>query len=308
MREHHELYIDGSWRAPLDPTILELVDPATGEPNARISLGGEADIDAAVAAAERSFTSYSQTTPQQRIALLERVLAEFDARAEDLAQAVSEELGAPLALARGAHVPSGRVQIATAIEVLKTFEFTEMRGSTEVRKEALGVAGLITPWNFPVLQPIGKTVSALAAGSTAVLKPAQLTPYSAIILAEILAAAGTPAGVFNLVNGRGSVAGARLSSHPSVGVVSFTGSLAAQQWAPFAPARLAMLYVDDADIAAQQLRLREVGEVAKGKGFPLFHQAREFGDEVQVWVHRKPGAGALVFETTGRLAAAIAWP
>ncbi|NDK31797.1 aldehyde dehydrogenase family protein [Nesterenkonia haasae] len=245
MREHHELYIDGSWRAPLEPSVLELTDPATGEPNARISLGGEADVDAAVAAAKRAFTSYSQTTPQDRIALLERVLAEYDSRSEDLAQAVTEELGAPLALARGAHVPSGRVQIATAIEVLKSYEFTEMRGDTEVRKEPLGVAGLITPWNFPVLQPVGKTVSALAAGSTAVLKPAQSTPYTAIILAEILDAAGVPAGVFNLVNGRGSVIGSRLSSHPDVGVISFTGSLAAQTQVAMAAAPTAKRVVSE---------------------------------------------------------------
>lgn len=245
MREHHYLYIDGAWRAPLDPSSLELTDPATGTPNARITLGGPADIDAAVAAAERAFTSYSQTTPRQRIALLERVLAEYDARAEDLAQAVAHELGAPLALARGAHVPSGRVQIATAIEVLRTFAFTEMRGDTEVRKEALGVAGLITPWNFPVLQPVGKTVSALAAGSTAVLKPAQLTPHSAIILAEIMDAAGVPAGVFNLVNGRGSDVGTRLSSHPGVGVISFTGSLAAATQVAIAAAPTAKRVVSE---------------------------------------------------------------
>lgn len=227
MREHHELYIDGSWRAPLDPSVVELTDPTSGEPVSRVTLGGDADIDAAVGAAERAFASYSRTTPSERIELLKRVLAEYDAHAEDLAQAVTAEVGAPLALARGAHVPSGRVQITTAIEVLETYPFTEMRGDTEIRKEALGVAGLIAPWNFPVLQPVGKTVSALAAGSTVVLKPAQLTPYPAIIWAEILHAAGVPAGVFNLVNGRGSTAGARLSTHPGVGVISFTGSLAA---------------------------------------------------------------------------------
>ena len=226
MREHRELYIDGAWRAPLHPSVLELRDPATGEATGRVSLGGEADVDAAVTAAERAFASYSQTTPQERIALLERVLAEFDNRAEDLAQAVTEELGAPLSLVRGAHLPTGRVQISTAIEVLTDFAFTQTRGKTRVRKEALGVAGLITPWNFPVLQPVGKTVSALAAGCTVVLKPAELTPYSAVILAEIMHAAGVPAGVFNLVNGRGPVAGAALSAHPGVGTVSFTGSLA----------------------------------------------------------------------------------
>ncbi|GAB2445562.1 aldehyde dehydrogenase family protein [Streptomyces incanus] len=236
MREHNELYIDGAWRTPLEGSVLELTDPATGALTGRVALGGEADVDRAVAAAERAFVSFSRTTVQQRIELLERILVEFDRRAEDLAQAVTAELGAPLALARGAHVPTGRVQIATAIEVLKTYSFTELRGETEIRKEALGVAGLITPWNFPVLQPTGKTVSALAAGCTVVLKPAQLTPYSAIILAEVMDAAGVPAGVVNLVNGRGSVIGGTLSAHPGVGIASFTGSAAAAQQVTIAAA------------------------------------------------------------------------
>jgi aldehyde dehydrogenase (NAD+) len=227
MREHKELYIDGTWRAPLEPSVLELTHPATGQVTSRVTMGGKADVDAAVAAAKRAFDSYSQTTPQERIQLLERILIEFDKRTEDLARAVTEEVGAPTTLAHGAHLPSARVQISTAIEILKTYEFTEMRGDTKIRKEALGVAGLITPWNFPVLQPTGKIVSALAAGSTVVLKPAQITPYPAIILAEILDAAGVPPGVFNLVLGRGSVVGPALSSHPDVGVISFTGSLEA---------------------------------------------------------------------------------
>ncbi|MBR8742090.1 aldehyde dehydrogenase family protein [Nocardiopsis sp. MG754419] len=225
MREHTELYIDGAWHAPIQESFLELTDPATGKEHVRAVLGGEADIDAAVAAAERAFVSYSRTTPQERIALLERILVEFDKRAEDLAQAVVDEVGAPRALARGVHVPTGRSQIVTAIEVLRTYAFTEMRGETRIRKEPLGVAALITPWNFPILQPVGKTVSALAAGCTVVLKPAEATPSPTFILAEIMEAAGVPAGVFNLVNGLGSVVGPRLSSHPGVGVISFTGSL-----------------------------------------------------------------------------------
>ncbi|MEV0845158.1 aldehyde dehydrogenase family protein [Streptomyces sp. NPDC049954] len=229
MREHKHLYIDGVWRAPVEASVLELTDPATGEVTGRVAQGGAADAELAIAAAERAFASFSLTTPEERVALLERVLAEFDRRAEDLAQAVTTELGAPLSLARGAHVPTGRVQIATAIEVLKEFEFSERRGAAVIRKEPLGVAALITPWNFPVLQATGKIVSALAAGCTVVLKPAGLTPYSAVILAEILEAAGVPAGVFNLVNGRGSVIGKVLSSHPAVGIVSFTGSLAAAE-------------------------------------------------------------------------------
>ena len=128
MREHNELYSGGAWRTPLEGSVLELTDPATGALTGRVALGGEADVDRAVAAAERAFVSFSRTTVQQRIELLERILVEFDRRAEDLAQAVTAELGAPLALARGAHVPTGRAQIATAIEVLKTYSFTELRG------------------------------------------------------------------------------------------------------------------------------------------------------------------------------------
>ncbi|WP_113701354.1 aldehyde dehydrogenase family protein [Nonomuraea lactucae] len=225
MREHDMLYIDGAWREPEQGDPLELTDPATREVTGRVALGGEADVERAVAAAVRAFDSYSQTSPDERVELLKSILGEFDRRAEDLAQAVTEEMGAPLALARGAHVPTGRGQLASAIEILRKYEFSELRGSTEIRQEPLGVAGLITPWNFPVLQVAGKTASALAAGCTVVLKPAELTPYSAVITAEIMDAAGVPAGVFNLVTGLGSVVGNALSSHPDVGVISFTGSL-----------------------------------------------------------------------------------
>ncbi|MGW0436280.1 aldehyde dehydrogenase family protein [Micromonospora sp. NPDC003197] len=225
MREHTKLYLDGAWREPEQGSVLELTDSATGTVTGRVTLGGEADLNRAVAAAKQSFASFSQTTPAERIALLERILDEFDRRTEDLAQAVTAELGAPLTLARAAHVPTGRIQISTAIEVLKSYAFSEMRGDTEIRKEPIGVAGLITPWNFPVLQTVGKTVSAIAAGCTVVLKPAELTPHSAIIVAEIMDAAGVPAGVFNLVPGWGSVIGTALSTHPDVEVISFTGSV-----------------------------------------------------------------------------------
>ncbi|WP_103501692.1 MULTISPECIES: aldehyde dehydrogenase family protein [unclassified Streptomyces] len=226
MREHTSLYIDGAWSEPVDGTVLELTHPADGRPSGSVTLGGAADVDRAVTAAARAFRTYSRTTPQERIALLERILTEFDRRAEDLALAVTEEMGAPLTLASGAHVPGGRFQIATAIEVLKEFAFTGLHGDSVIRHEPLGVAGLITPWNFPVLQVAGKTASALAAGCTVVVKPAEIAPHSAAIIAEIMEAAEVPPGVFNLVHGSGAVAGDALSSHPGVGVVSFTGSLA----------------------------------------------------------------------------------
>ncbi|MEV5388330.1 aldehyde dehydrogenase family protein [Streptomyces sp. NPDC052721] len=224
MREYTKLYIDGAWREPLGGKVTELSDPATGQVSGRVALASEADVDLAVAAAGRAFLSFSRTTRQERIELLERIADEYERRAEDMAQAVTAELGCPLPLSRAMHVAAGLIQFRAAAQVLKTFAFTEDRGSTHIRKEPIGVAALITPWNFPALQPAGKTASALAAGCTVVLKPAQLAPYSAVVLAEILEAAGVPAGVFNLVNGRGSEIGNALASHPDVAVVSFTGS------------------------------------------------------------------------------------
>ncbi|MEV6182673.1 aldehyde dehydrogenase family protein [Streptomyces sp. NPDC052015] len=224
MREYTELYIDGAWREPLDGTVIDLTDPATGEVSGRVAQGGEADVDLAVAAASRAFPAFSWTTRQERIDLLDRIADEYEQRAEDMAQAVTAELGCPLPLSRSRHVAAGIIQFRAAAQVLKTFAFTEERSTTHVRKEPIGVAALITPWNFPALQPAGKTASALAAGCTVVLKPAQLAPYSAVVLAEILEAAGVPAGVFNLVTGRGSVIGNALASHPDVALVSFTGS------------------------------------------------------------------------------------
>lgn len=224
MRDYTKLYIDGAWREPLDGAVVDLTDPATGEVSGRVALGGESDVDLAVAAANRAFPSFSRTTRQERIDLLERIADEYERRAEDMAQAVTAELGCPLPLSRAMHVAAGLIQFRAAAQVLKTFAFTDDRGTTHIRKEAIGVAALITPWNFPALQPAGKTASALAAGCTVVLKPAQLASYSAVVLAEILEAAGVPAGVFNLVTGRGSVIGNALASHPDVAVVSFTGS------------------------------------------------------------------------------------
>ncbi|OAH14387.1 aldehyde dehydrogenase family protein [Streptomyces jeddahensis] len=225
MREHTKLYIDGVWREPVDGGVAELTDPATGEASGRVALAGTADVDLAVAAAKRAFVSYSQTTREERIELMERIADEYERRAEDMARAVTDELGSPLWLSHSMHVAAGKVQFRAAADALRTFAFTEDRGTTHIRKEAMGVAGLITPWNFPALQPAGKTASALAAGCTVVLKPAQLASSSGVVLAEILEAAGVPAGVFNLVTGRGSVIGNALSTHPDIATISFTGSL-----------------------------------------------------------------------------------
>ncbi|NJP65907.1 aldehyde dehydrogenase family protein [Streptomyces spiramenti] len=224
MREYTRIYTDGDWTDPVDGTVLDLVDPADGSRTGSVTLAGRADVDRAVAAAHRAFDGFARTTPAERTDLLTRILTEFDRRAADLAVAVTTEMGAPAHLARDAHVPTGRLQITTAVEVLAGTPFTERRGDGEIRREPLGVAALITPWNFPVLQMVGKTVSALAAGCTVVLKPAETAAHSAMVFAEIMDAAGLPPGVFNLVPGRGEVVGEALVSHPDVGVVSFTGS------------------------------------------------------------------------------------
>ncbi|MBB0245657.1 aldehyde dehydrogenase family protein [Streptomyces alkaliphilus] len=225
MRDIDHLWIDGTRTTPLEGTVEERTHPADGSPTGRVVMGGAADVDRAVTAADRAFDHWSRTTPEERIALLENLLVEFDRRADDLADAVTEDMGAPVTLARGAHVPSGRTQIAGAIEAARAHAFEERRGNTVIRHEPLGPAALITPWNFPVLQMAGKTASALAAGCTVVLKPAESAARSAEVFAEVVHAAGTPAGVFNLVHGHGAVVGSALAAHPGIGVVSFTGSL-----------------------------------------------------------------------------------
>lgn len=219
-----KFYIDGAWVDPVSPAFGEVINPANEEVSGRIALGGAADVDRAVAAARRAFATYSQTTRQQRLDLLQSIKAEYARRTNDLADAVTEEMGAPAALSGAVHVALGAWHLNTAIEILRDFAFEEQHGATLVRREPIGVCGLITPWNWPINQVAVKIFPVLATGCTAVLKPSQLSPYSAQLLAEILEAAGTPAGVFNLVQGRGSVIGAALSRHDDVDMISFTGS------------------------------------------------------------------------------------
>ena len=224
MREYLQFYIDGQWVDPVKPNGLDVINPATEEVAGRISLGGAADVDRAVAAARKAFGAWSQTSREERLEVLGRVLAEYQKRFGDLALAVTEEMGAPASLAQRAQVPIGMGHLATAIEVLKTFKFEEDRGQTKIVKEAIGVCGLITPWNWPLNQIVCKVAPALAAGCTVVLKPSEVAPFTGQIFAEIVHAAGVPAGVFNLVQGDGPGVGAPLSSHPDVDMVSFTGS------------------------------------------------------------------------------------
>jgi aldehyde dehydrogenase (NAD+) len=224
MREMLKFYIDGKWVDPVTPNPVDVINPATEEPCGRISLGTAADVDRAVAAAKRAEAGYAATTREQRIALLGAILDEFMKRYDDIAEAIMDEMGAPWGLAKGAQAGSGPQHIKATIRALKTFEFEVRNRTTLIVKEPVGVCALITPWNWPVNQVACKVAPALAAGCTMVLKPSEIAPFDAMIFAEILDAAGVPAGVFNLVNGDGPGVGTALSQHPDVTMVSFTGS------------------------------------------------------------------------------------
>lgn len=224
MRNYTQFYIDGRWVDPVTPKTAEVINPATEQVSGEISLGSPADVDLAVAAARRAFATYGESSVKERLDLLEAIQAEYVRREAELGEAIMVEMGAPKGLANGFHTLLGKGHLGTAIEVLKEFRFEEQRGPTLIRKEPIGVCGLITPWNWPMNQTCVKIFPALAAGCTMILKPPQLAPYSAQILAEILHDAGVPAGVFNMVQGQGSVIGAALSRHEDVDMISFTGS------------------------------------------------------------------------------------
>ncbi len=221
-------YIDGAWVAPREGKELPVIDPATEEPFATISLGGKADVDAAVAAARRALPGFMASDPAERLALVERILEVYKKRAEDLAQAVSREMGAPIDLARNSQVPAGTWHIENFIMAFDKIRFEEPLGphapNDRIIREAVGVVAAITPWNWPLNQITLKVIPALLAGCTVILKPSEIAPLSAMIFAEILHEAGVPKGVFNLVNGDGPGVGTELSRHPGVDMMSFTGS------------------------------------------------------------------------------------
>lgn len=224
MTDHLKFYIDGAWVDPVAARNLDVINPATEQAVARISLGGAEDVDRAVKAAQRAFISFSRTSRQERIDLLEAILAEYVRRQDEMALAITTEMGAPAALARDAQAYMGAAHLSTAIAVLKDYEFEEARGSTLISREPIGVCAFITPWNWPSNQIGCKVAPALAVGCTMVLKPSEVAPLSGLLWAEIMDAAGVPAGVFNLINGDGPGVGAALSGHPGVDMVSFTGS------------------------------------------------------------------------------------
>jgi aldehyde dehydrogenase (NAD+) len=224
MKDCREFYIDGKWVRPAHEHDFPVINPATEEPIATISLGSAADVDKAVAAARNAFESYSETTVEQRRELLRRIIEVYQAKADEMAETISLEMGAPLSFSRAAQVGAGLAHFTEIVRVLEHFKFEVIRGTTLLRKEPIGVCGLITPWNWPMNQIVAKVAPALAAGCTMVLKPSELAPLAAYLFAQILHEAGLPAGVFNMVNGDGPTVGAALSSHADVAMMSFTGS------------------------------------------------------------------------------------
>src|SRR6204780_4937179 len=224
MRDCRKFYIDGKWVSPPEARDLQDINPANKEPIATICRGGAADGDRAVAAAKRAFESYCQASVEERLALLQRVIEIYKAKAEEMAQTISLEMGCPLSLSRAAQAAAGLGHLFEIVKVLEHFQFEEVKGSTLMRREPIGVCGLITPWNWPMNQIAAKVAPALAAGCTVVLKPSEMAPLSAYLFAQILDEAGVPAGVFNLVNGDGPTVGAAIAAHPDVAMISFTGS------------------------------------------------------------------------------------
>ena len=219
-----QFYIDGAWVDPAVKKSTPVVNPATEEAMYEVALGSKADVDKAVAAAKRAFVTYSQTSREERIALLEKIIEIYKGRMKDIGAAVSDEMGAPLPMAERLQAGAGLGHIASTLEVLKNYHFEENIGTATVVREPVGVIGMITPWNWPLNQIACKVAPALAAGCTMILKPSEFTPSSALIFAEILHEAGVPKGVFNLVNGLGPEVGAAMSEHPDIDMISFTGS------------------------------------------------------------------------------------
>src|ERR1700691_1116163 len=224
MKNCRKFYIDGKGVEPAGVHDLAVINPANEELLATISLGSTVDIDLAVAAAKRAFESYSETSAQERLELLGRIIEVYQSKMDEMGETISQEMGAPLSLARKAQAPAGLAHLLEIVKVLEGFKFEELKGSTLMRKEPIGVCGLITPWNWPMNQIACKVAPALAAGCTMVLKPSEVAPLSGYLFTQILHDAGVPPGVFNLVNGDGHTVGAAISSHPDVAMVSYTGS------------------------------------------------------------------------------------
>jgi aldehyde dehydrogenase (NAD+) len=261
MKDCRQFYIDGAWVHSAGGHEISVINPATEESIARITLGTARDVDNAVTAAKRAFASYSQTSRDSRVALLQKIVEVYESRIGELAETISGEMGSPIWLSRAAQAPVGLRHLSEMVKVLASFPFEELKGSTLLRREPIGVCGLITPWNWPMNQIVCKVAPALAAGCTMVLKPSEIAPLSACLFTEILHEAGVPAGVFNMVNGDGPGVGRAIASHPDVAMVSFTGSTRAGVAVALAAAptvkrvtqelggKSANIILDDADLA-----------------------------------------------------------
>lgn len=224
MDNYLKFYIDGAWVDPLGGQRLSVVDPATEEPFAEIAMGSAADAERAIAAARRAFATFSQTTREERLGLLERILEILKRRQNEIGDVISHEMGAPRKMSRDEQAGIGVAHFEQTIRAMRDFPFEYMQGTTRIVHEPIGVVGMITPWNWPINQIACKVAPALATGCTMVLKPSEIAPLNAILFAEILHEAGVPKGVFNLVNGDGPTVGTVLASHPDIDMVSFTGS------------------------------------------------------------------------------------
>ncbi len=219
-----KFYINGQWVDPISPTRIGVENPANEEIVCQVALGNDADADRAIMAARAAFDTYTVWPVAKRIALVKRVLEVYNSRYEDFAQAMSTEMGAPIEWARGAQAWAGQVHIEATIKAAEEMSWEYSRGTTRIIYEGIGVCALITPWNWPMNQIACKVAPALIAGCTMVLKPSEIAPLSGVLFAEVCHEAGVPPGVFNLVNGDGPGVGARITSHPAVDMVSFTGS------------------------------------------------------------------------------------
>src|SRR5210317_2425737 len=260
MSNHLKFYINGEWVLPLGSETIEVINPSNESVIGSISAGTKEDIDLAVSAAKEAFKTFGFSSKEERIELLKSIISEYEKRSEELAKTISGEMGAPLWLSNVAQVTSGLSHFKDTLEVLKTFEFERIENNYLIRKEPIGVIGMITPWNWPMNQMCTKVASAIASGCTMVLKPSEITPFCGIIFAEILDAAKVPPGVFNLVNGLGPIVGAALSEHKDIDMMHFTGSTRAGVAVAIASAptvkrvaqelggKSANIILDDADI------------------------------------------------------------
>ena len=224
MAHEKKFYIDGAWVDPIAPRLIDVIDPSTEEAYTQIAIGTAADVDRAVAVARGALASFGRSTRKERIDLLRAILAEYNKRRNDVGDAISREMGAPLQFAREIQAGRGTAHLERMIEVLETYPFEYMEGTTLIAREPIGVCGLITPWNWPINQIACKVVPAIAAGCTMILKPSEEAPIDAIIWSEIMHAAGTPKGVYNMIQGSGAEVGEAMSSHPGIDMMSFTGS------------------------------------------------------------------------------------